>query len=275
MASGMSSDEPSTDEIRNVFRLVNVCCDHWDHPDEWQSVLLTGVQDLIGLSVAVLQLVRPVPDGQLPDLLPIAYQGWDSPEQVRIYLGSMADEDRALLPNIDNALGPAIEEGSVSLSRPMIIPDQMWYESDFYSRYVKPVGMDEWTSSFKVAPQLGSIVMIGGNRKLDAQPTPMRLVKLLGILAEEITPLLGTRLSLRNQISKAGLTPRQRQTLDLLLDGLSEKQVANQLGLSTATIHDYIVKLHKHFEVQSRGELLSYFIKRKPKDSQEAPRKSR
>ena len=107
--------------------------------------------------------------------------------------------------------------------------------------------------------------MIGGNRVLGDEPISPRQITLLGILAEEITPLLGTRLSISGQLSKQGLTPRQRQTLDLLLDGLSEKQVANRLHLSKATIHDYIVQLHRHFDVSSRSELLSYFVKRKPK----------
>ncbi len=263
----MRSDEPSTDEIRAVFRLVNACCDCWDHPEEWQSVLLDGVQKLAGLSFVGLQLTGLFSEGRIPDLLPIAYKGWETPEQERIYLSSMTDEDRVMLPNVDKALGPAMAQGSVAFSRAMIVSDELWYQSEFYQRYVKRAGMDEWVSSFRVAPQLDSIVMIGGNRKLGAPPIPMSTVKLLGILGEEITPLLGTRLSLRNQISKAGLTPRQRQTLDLLLEGLSEKQVAQQLGLSKATIHDYIVKLHKHFDVQSRGELLSYFIKRRPKNS--------
>ncbi len=262
----MNSDEPNTDEIRAVFRLVNACCDCWDHPEEWQSILLDGVEKLTGFPFVGLQLIRPVPDGHPSDLLPIAYQGWKTPEQERIYLSSMADENRVVLPNVNKALGPAMDQGSVAFSRPMIVPDDLWYQSDFYQRYVKHTGVDEWANSFRVAPQLDSIVMIGGNQKFGAPPIPMSTVKLLGILGEEITPLLGTRLSLRNQISKAGLTPRQRQTLDLLLKGLSEKQVAQKLGLSKATIHDYIVKLHKHFDVQSRGELLSYFIQRRPKD---------
>ncbi len=264
----ISADEPSIDEIRAVFRLVNACCDSWDHPEEWQSILLNGVEQLTGLPFVGLQLIRPVPEGHPSDLLPIAYQGWETPEQEQIYLSSMADEDRPVLPNVNKALGPAMNQGSVAFSRPMIVPDDLWYQSDFYQKYVKLTGVDEWASSFRVAPQLDSIVMIGGNQKFGAPPISMSTVKLLGILGEEITPLLGTRLSLRNQISKGGLTPRQRQTLDLLLKGLSEKQVAQELRLSKATVHDYIVKLHKHFDVQSRGELLSYFVQRRPKSRQ-------
>ncbi len=53
------------------------------------------------------------------------------------------------------------------------------------------------------------------------------------------------------------LSPRLRETLEQLLQGHSEKQVAFDLGLSRHTVHDYVKALHKQFEVQSRGELIA------------------
>ncbi len=259
--------EPSVEEIRRVFRLVHACLDCWDHPDEWQAVLLEGVIEITGISAAVLHLVRPGPEPERPEFVPIASRGWKSPQAQRLYLESLIGEARPPMPNFDQTLGPGLAEGTVALSRPMVVPDELWYTSAFYEHFVKPTGLDEWASSFRIAPQLNTVVMLGGNSDLGAEPISMNRLKLLGILGEEIIPLLGSRLSLRGQISKAGLTPRQRQTLELLLDGLSEKQVAYKLGLSRATVHDYIVRLHRHFDVQSRGELLSYFIKRRPRNN--------
>jgi len=262
----MSTDQPTVDEIRSIFRLVNECCEHWDHPDEWQEILLHGVMDIFEIGVAVIQVIEPGDEAHKPQVLPIASTGWKNAEDERLYLDSLIGENRPRLPNVDKALDPALlHDGTLVFSRPMIVPDDMWYSSAFYRHFVEPIGLDEWVSSFRMAPQLKSVVMIGGNRFLGDDPIAAHRIALLGILAEEITPLLGTRLSLRGQLSKEGLTSRQRQTLDLLLDGLSEKQVANTLGLSKATIHDYIVQLHRHFVVSSRGELLSYFIKRRPK----------
>src|SRR4051794_7860614 len=56
------------------------------------------------------------------------------------------------------------------------------------------------------------------------------------------------------------LPPRKRQTLDGLLRGLSEKQVALELGLSKHTVHVYVKQLHAQFGVNSRGELLSLWV---------------
>jgi DNA-binding NarL/FixJ family response regulator len=56
------------------------------------------------------------------------------------------------------------------------------------------------------------------------------------------------------------LSPRMQQTLQHLLAGDSEKQIAHQLGLSRNTVHVYVKALYRGFGVSSRGELLARFI---------------
>jgi DNA-binding CsgD family transcriptional regulator len=51
-----------------------------------------------------------------------------------------------------------------------------------------------------------------------------------------------------------------RQTLQRLLVGDSEKQIARCLGLSRNTIHVYVKALYRGFGVSSRGELLAKFV---------------
>ncbi|MEP6763815.1 MAG: LuxR C-terminal-related transcriptional regulator, partial [Gemmatimonadaceae bacterium] len=47
--------------------------------------------------------------------------------------------------------------------------------------------------------------------------------------------------------------------------GLSEKNIATAVGLAPTTVHQYVQKLYRHFDVNTRAEILSYFIKRQPK----------
>lgn len=53
------------------------------------------------------------------------------------------------------------------------------------------------------------------------------------------------------------LSPRQRQTLQCLLTGDSEKEVAHKLQISRHTVHIYVKELYKRYQVSSRGELLA------------------
>jgi len=60
------------------------------------------------------------------------------------------------------------------------------------------------------------------------------------------------------------LSPRERQTLERLLAGDSEKQIASKLKLSHNTVHHYVKSIHRHFDVSSRAELLNLRIEECP-----------
>jgi DNA-binding CsgD family transcriptional regulator len=57
------------------------------------------------------------------------------------------------------------------------------------------------------------------------------------------------------------LSRRQRQTLDLLLAGNAEKQIAARLSISRHTVHVYVKSLYKRFNVNSRSELLAKWVR--------------
>lgn len=58
-----------------------------------------------------------------------------------------------------------------------------------------------------------------------------------------------------------GLSPRMRETLERLIQGDSERQIALRLKISQHTVHVYVRQLYKRFNVNSRGELLARFIR--------------
>lgn len=57
------------------------------------------------------------------------------------------------------------------------------------------------------------------------------------------------------------LTPRLSETLNHLLLGRSEKEIAAKLGLSRHTVHTYVTKLYRVHGVDSRAMLMAYFVK--------------
>ena len=60
------------------------------------------------------------------------------------------------------------------------------------------------------------------------------------------------------------LSPRMRQTLERLLAGDSEKEIACRLRLSPHTVHVYVKTLYRRFGVCSRGELFARFVRPAP-----------
>jgi DNA-binding CsgD family transcriptional regulator len=57
------------------------------------------------------------------------------------------------------------------------------------------------------------------------------------------------------------MSPRMRQTLERLLAGDSEKEIAARFGRSRHTVHVYVKKLYQRFGVSSRGELFARFVR--------------
>jgi DNA-binding CsgD family transcriptional regulator len=57
------------------------------------------------------------------------------------------------------------------------------------------------------------------------------------------------------------LPPRARETLQYLLAGLGEKEIAARLELSHNTVHHYVKQLYRHFVVSSRSELLARWVR--------------
>jgi DNA-binding CsgD family transcriptional regulator len=56
---------------------------------------------------------------------------------------------------------------------------------------------------------------------------------------------------------EAQLSPRQRETLHLLLAGFSRQEVSRRMGISPHTVHDYVKNLYRHFGQHSRASLVT------------------
>jgi len=74
--------------------------------------------------------------------------------------------------------------------------------------------------------------------------------------------LLDARESRPTDRAAAALPPRMREVLELILEGLSEKEIAAKLGLQFNTVHGYVKKLYQRFGVSSRAELMARWIER-------------
>jgi DNA-binding NarL/FixJ family response regulator len=56
------------------------------------------------------------------------------------------------------------------------------------------------------------------------------------------------------------ITVRERTLVSLLAKGLSNKEIANKLGVAEVTVKFHLAKLYKRFKVQTRLQLLTYAI---------------
>ena len=63
-----------------------------------------------------------------------------------------------------------------------------------------------------------------------------------------------------NSSGKALVTPREEQVVALVADGLSNREVANELGLSEHTIKKYLLRIFDKLGISTRVELVLYAV---------------
>ena len=70
----------------------------------------------------------------------------------------------------------------------------------------------------------------------------------------------GPRASSAKAPGRHSLSPREAEVLEWLKHGLSEKEVAEELGVSTHTVHTYVKGLYRVFQVRTRAELMAWCL---------------
>jgi DNA-binding CsgD family transcriptional regulator len=105
---------------------------------------------------------------------------------------------------------------------------------------------------------LSKVVAMVSALPLDPGDADVRRRRMLA----EVCKVVGAHLAGQPGVAAGvALAPRMRQTLDRLVEGDSERQIALKLKISQHTVHVYVKKLYKRFGVSSRGELLARFVR--------------
>ena len=266
----MSADISHSD-ISAIIRLVREVCDRWDDPTAWRTHLLQGICKLLD-GVAGMMLTehggKPGRFGTLPVLcvvgVPAEQQALVQPAVSTMEQRQYQDVSASFLPGLSNIYEDIVRQGWATAARSQTVDDQTYHAAPHYLNFRKQFDWDDFVVSIRIVDFPRRPEGISIDRRHGAPRFGPREVTLLKLLHDEIAPLVGVRLATEEHLCRDGLSTRLRQTLSLLLDGLSEKQAARELGIATKTIHDYVTMLYRHFNVTSRAELLAYFIRRTP-----------
>jgi DNA-binding CsgD family transcriptional regulator len=171
---------------------------------------------------------------------------------------------RDVLPGLTTLYGHMRRQGWVTAARAELSDDTSYHAAPYYRDFRRHLDCDDFVVSIRVVDVPRRPEAISIDRPHGAARFGPREVALLKLLHDEIAPLVGVRLATEDHLCREGLSKRLNETLSLLLEGNSEKEAAQRLGLSARTVHDYVTTLYEHFRVCSRAELLAYFIRRRP-----------
>ena len=252
-------DQLRVQDVRDAYRLIGECRDLGNDPASWHRRMFEGLCRLIGAPGASGGEGRWLRPGR--PLEPLSFFDSGLPPLNRERLAAYIRDKAHAIDPIWQAL-QRTPGRLITRTRRQLVPDAVWVRSVAFNEYARPAHVGHRLTSVCEVSDAGNISAITVRRLLGERDFSPREQRLLSFFHGELGPLIGRSLVSVTEPSPEKLSPRLRQTLACLLEGNSEKQVANRLGLSYDTTHQYVSALYRHFGVHSRPQLLLHAFRR-------------
>ena len=276
-------------EVRSVFRLVGEVRELGAEPEKWRPHMVLALRKLMGAEVVVSSEIH-FHKVKSTGLMKVFDIGWGCDPEGKTWKIHTEREDEkpenfwlaaASAPGVSASGGSATASGAGAASSG--VNGQKGNGNGGDEEELIPVKPTENVRGGRylilsqyALPHAGVVDQLGLHRAWDEQPFEVRHHKLVRLFHVELGRLWKKDAIRRAKDPTVALPPRLSQTLNELLAGSSEKQIAHKLELSRHTIHNYVKALHQRFGVSSRGELLALVGSQKasftPKLSMEPPR---
>jgi DNA-binding CsgD family transcriptional regulator len=132
--------------------------------------------------------------------------------------------------------------------------------------FLDPVVSQRWQDADISAPLVcyrpvanNCLSGIGLYRRFNSAPFSQRQVKIAHIILTEVAWLHEQGWPWESALQVPALPKRCRMALNLLLEGLSRKQLAERMEISTHTVNEYVKHVYEFYDVHSHAELLNRF----------------
>jgi DNA-binding CsgD family transcriptional regulator len=226
-------------------------------------------------ALSVLRVEPPESPGVKPKLSFLdVIEGGSWPADARQSYMTYLNDEAAGDPFLEALFRSAVTTPGVvvSLTRRATIADDVWYNSRHYVKYRGAVGFDDcvYTAIFTGQGEAsglpaGLFAGIGlhalrGSREFTSADCDLARAAVFATLPLLAVSLETERAGAANLF--ASLTPRQRDVLVHLNEGLSAKQIAHQLKLTPTSVQTYIQALCKRLGVRGQREAVALCNKR-------------
>lgn len=225
--------------VREVFRLVGEIREIGSDPSRWRPHLVRRLSEMLAAEIVTSSELhfRRLRSG----VVHVLDVGWGSDAAGGVW-EIRSEQDQA-------------KPETYMLA---VASDESPPEENLPVKILRPVyGGQSFILSQYALPHIGAVDQLGVHRAADAGPFSPADHKLVRLFHVELGRLWKRDALKRAQDPQIALPPRLKETLDALVTGFSEKQIASKLKLSPHTIHNYVKALHQRFKVSSRGELLA------------------
>jgi DNA-binding CsgD family transcriptional regulator len=220
---------------------------------------LSGICDLVGADTSFMFMFDTA-DASVPqESMVHGYDRKSAPQVLARYINE-GDRFDLLAAHVRTAYDG--HAPVMARRRQALIDDRRWYRSMYLNEFRRPWGFDHSIYSIQ---RLGtqrvgmSVSRAFGARQFTTED--QALIEIFHLAIERVIARASPAAnSSGNESVRASLPPRARDTLDQLLRGASNKDIAAQLRISPNTVHHYCKMLFRAYGVRSRGELLARWL---------------
>jgi hypothetical protein len=246
-------------DIRAVYSLMGEVTELGRDPHLWRSHVLNRLCRLTGARVGLtMELHNLLPNRNPIPIEPIDI-GFAGPIERMSYVQYLTSDLRAVDPSNVALCTFRPHRRFLTVRRREMIEDGAWYQSPVTSEARRTSNVDDFLCSIYRLNHPGSTMGFILYRNWGERPFDERARKLARLFHTELLKKLVRQPAVAGP---ANLPPHLTQLLQCFLDGHNTKIAAEKLGLSVHTIKSYCKALYERVGVQSRGELLAYFLNR-------------
>lgn len=244
-------------DVRRVISLVEELSDVGVEPHAWRLAALKGLQTLVNGQVAFTLDMKNAFPRTAPTLIQPIDIGWETDSARRRFLQYYETGEAAEDPGSVALFASHLTTRFITRSRREMVNDAEWYGSSTVSEARRSGNVDDYLhSSVRLRP--GVIQGFILYRTWSDTPFQDRQRRIMRLFHGHLLRRIAEGMRQTNMFhGPPMLSPRLKQTLELLLAGKSMKEIADTLSLSHHTINDYLKAIYKRFGVHTRAELIA------------------
>ena len=250
----------SEHDVRAIVRLLGDVAQQTGGVAARKRALMDGLGRLVGADHWIWTISRGMRSG-MPMTVGLIHSGFDDEQLAALMAGSQDLE--APPPENEMALTEFLRGEHFTRTRQQWISDERWYGSTHVQKYRQPARMDHFIFSIMPLNESGDDDLISGiglHREFGREPFTDRDRRIAHIVTSEVPWLHYAELPGEASRQVPALTPRQRTVFGLLIEGKPRRTIATSLGISPHTVNDHVKAIYRHFDVNSRSQLMHRFM---------------
>jgi DNA-binding CsgD family transcriptional regulator len=244
-------------DVRGMVRLLGEVAANPGNHSAKKRQLMEGLCQLVSADYWVWSVNSSRGQGEQPDYLH-ALNGGFEPDQ----FGRLAKViDHPEMKAFTAPFVAELAEKRAHLTRRLhqIYPEEAWPTEAVVNLW-KEAGIGAIMLSFRPLDekQLSAIALY---RRLGQPLFDAREARIAHIVLTEVPRLHAEGWPQDRNVTIPGLAPRPCTVLNLLLQGLSRKEIATSIGVTEGTVNDYVKVVYKRFRVQSQSQLMNRLLR--------------